>query len=178
MNPSDPRQEGEAFVRLFARYEQDLRRFIFSLVLDRDAADEVFQNTSVALWRKFADFDPAQPFLPWALAFAKLEVLKHRKKGRRGRFVMGDGLIDRLADERAAEADELDTRRRALRDCLAKLPDEQRSLVRRRYASSETVAALAQQVGRTPKQLYKTLERVRAALMNCVNRAVTDGGAA
>ncbi|MBI1371502.1 MAG: sigma-70 family RNA polymerase sigma factor [Phycisphaera sp.] len=170
----DTPHQTETFLRLFAKHEQDVRRFLFSLLLDREATDEAFQNTSVALWRKFGEYDAAQPFVPWALAFARLEALKQRDRARRGRLVLNEGLIERLADERAAEQDETESRRRAMRDCLDKLPDTQRQLVRRRYATTETVAALAEQLGERPKRLYKQLERIRAALMDCVNQALAE----
>ena len=66
----------ELLVRLLSRHQEDLFRYIFALLPHEEDARDVLQETSVALFRKFEDYDPAKPFLAWAFRFAYLEVLK------------------------------------------------------------------------------------------------------
>jgi RNA polymerase sigma-70 factor, ECF subfamily len=33
-------------------------------------AEDIVQQTAIALWEKFDAYDPAQPFTPWACRFA------------------------------------------------------------------------------------------------------------
>ena len=47
----------EAFLRLFTRFEGNLRAYVASLLPTREGVDDVTQESSVVLWRKFADFD-------------------------------------------------------------------------------------------------------------------------
>ncbi|MGI9241870.1 MAG: sigma factor, partial [Verrucomicrobiales bacterium] len=56
----------EAFVRLFAHYEPDLRRFIRSLLPTATDTDEVLQQTAIVIWRKFDQYDPETNFMKWA----------------------------------------------------------------------------------------------------------------
>lgn len=81
--PSPPDQE--QFVRLFAQYEGNVRAFVTSLLPNWEGVDEVMQETSIVLWRKFDEFDPDRPgskFTDWAFMIARYEVLKYRRKRR------------------------------------------------------------------------------------------------
>ncbi len=54
----DPRQY-ERFVSLFAQVHDNLFAYIFSLLPHWPDAEDVFQQTSLVLWRKFGSFQPA-----------------------------------------------------------------------------------------------------------------------
>ena len=54
-------------------------RFILSMHPNEEDARDILQETSVALCRKIEEYDPDQPFLPWAFGFAYLEVLKQAR---------------------------------------------------------------------------------------------------
>ena len=62
-----------------------------------DAAEDVFGETSVVLWREFAKFRPAADFAPWALAIAFNQVRKWRHQRERDRLVFSDALIAAVA---------------------------------------------------------------------------------
>lgn len=56
------------------------------------------------------------------------------------------------------------------RDCLSRLPDDQRQLVRGYYFDDETIDALATRLGRGSDAIYKSLQRIRQALHQCIER--------
>ena len=69
----------DAFLRLFTRFEGNLRAFVTSLPPTRKRVDDVMQESSVVLWRKFSEFDQTGAtcdFLAWAFMIARYEVLK------------------------------------------------------------------------------------------------------
>ncbi len=51
---------GEAFARLFAENQRRIFAFILTLLPSREDAEDVFQDVSVVLWRKSAQFDTGQ----------------------------------------------------------------------------------------------------------------------
>ena len=67
---SPPRLQKDSFIELFNAAQPDLSRYVYSMVRDRDAVDDVMQDLAVALWKKFDDYDPDRPFLPWSSASA------------------------------------------------------------------------------------------------------------
>ncbi len=85
----------ELLVRLLTRHQEELFRYIFSLLPHEEDAKDVLQETSVALYRKFADYDPERPFLAWAYSFAHLEVLKQRERNSRGTRLWSQELVER-----------------------------------------------------------------------------------
>jgi RNA polymerase sigma-70 factor (ECF subfamily) len=170
-----PGHETERFVRLFAAGQSEVLRYILALVPDINDAQEVLQETAVDLWKKFDQYDPGYPFVPWACRFAYFQVLKFREQqGRQRRFLSLEA-IDQLAAERPEENAVLEDRRHALATCLKLLSDADRLMVEERYSQRMPVTRLSEVTGRNVSTLYKALERVRRRLFECVNRRLKPG---
>ena len=171
----------ERFVALFAQAQPAIFGYILSLVPHWSDAEDVMQQVSVTLWRKFDEFDPDAPgssFVRWACVVAKHAVLNHLKKARRSRLVFSDDLIELMAAEGEQDVELLAQERRALAGCLQKLSKRQRQVLEACYGRSATVKQLAEALGRTPNSLYKMLGRIRDGLLQCVERTLTAGGEA
>ena len=166
----------ELLVRLLSRHQEELFRYIFALLPHEEDARDVLQETSVALFRKFEEYDPAKPFLTWAYRFAYLEVLKQRERSRRGTRLLSVDLIARLAREREQEEPILLARLQALELCLEKLPPADQDLIRQRYQGQAVTDDLARQLGASRRTLFRELDRIRRLLHDCINRrlAATD----
>jgi RNA polymerase sigma-70 factor (ECF subfamily) len=68
----------------------------------------------------------------------------------------------------------LSLRAEKLRDCVAKLPPEQRASLTRYYNDEESVDSIALREGRTPDAVYKMLQRTRRVLLECVERGLRN----
>ena len=143
------------FVRLLTQYENDIHRYVLSLVFHPSGADDVMQNVAVLLWKKFAQYDPSRPFLPWAFRFAYFEVLKHRQKTRFSSSFFGEELIEKLA---------------------ANYEDEHDIMAALRYGSKETIQEAAKRLAISVFKLYHSLDRIRRNLMVCINRTLIKEG--
>jgi RNA polymerase sigma-70 factor (ECF subfamily) len=165
-----PGHDTERFVRLFAAGQSEVLRYILALVPDIDDAHEVLQETAVDLWRKFDQYDPDYPFVPWACRFAYFQILKFREQQARRRRFLSLEAIDLLAAERPEESGVLEDRRHALATCLKLLSESDRLIVEQHYSRRMPVVQLAEVTGRNLAALYKTLERLRRRLFECVNR--------
>ncbi len=75
--------EVENLVLLLTQHQDALFRYIYSLVTREADARDILQETSVALFRKWDQYDTARPFLPWAYRFAYFQVQKLREKSAR-----------------------------------------------------------------------------------------------
>jgi RNA polymerase sigma-70 factor (ECF subfamily) len=170
-----PGHETERFVRLFAAGQSEVLRYILALVPDIDNAQEVLQETAVDLWKKFDQYDPHCPFVPWACRFAYFQVLKFREQQARQRRFLSLEAIEQIAAERPAESAVLEDRRHALALCLKLLSDSERLMVEQRYSRRMPVAQLSEVTGRNISTLYKALDRVRRRLFECVNRRLKLG---
>ena len=162
----------EAFLAHFSRGQPQVQAFIRSLVHDRTSADDVFQATSLALWRKFSTFRSDAEFVPWALGIARNEVLHHWRSRRRDRLVFSEAVLTQLADVALSVANEVDPRQEALEACIEKLPERQRQLVALFYGQQIPAETIAVSWDRTVHAVYKALKVMRRNLMDCVDRTL------
>jgi RNA polymerase sigma-70 factor (ECF subfamily) len=156
------------FVCLLLRHQNALLRYLLPLVGNLDDAQDVLQQTALALWQKFDQYDPGRPFLPFAKRFAYNEVLMHHRKKRRYKFLTRE-LIETLVEQQ--EEDLSAQRRLALQGCLEMLPETDRLLLDERYSESgKTIQQLASDTGQKANVLYKALARIRRQLLDCVSQ--------
>lgn len=170
--PPTPPLTHQQFMRLFLESERELLRYVMALVPNVSDARDIVQETAVALWQAMEKYDPAKPFIPWACRFALNEARMHlRTESRRRRLIDED--VAAMLDERRVElAASLDARREHLRNCLSRLPEDQRRLVRGYYFDEESIDALAGRFGRGAEAIYKSLQRIRQALHQCIERKI------
>jgi RNA polymerase sigma-70 factor, ECF subfamily len=164
------------FVALLAAHGRVVYSYIMTLMIDHDATQEVYQETSLTLWQKFDEFQRHTNFVAWARRIAYFEVLKYRQNCRRDRLRFNSDLLHTLAEERAANEGVLQAYRAALPDCVAKLPLSDWQLIEQRYAGEETIQDIACRIGRPANTLYKALERIRRTLLKCMEEAVAARG--
>jgi RNA polymerase sigma-70 factor, ECF subfamily len=174
--PADDERQDQ-FIRLFTANGPAIRGFVRSLVPTRDDAAEVMQEVAVVLWRKFAEVGE-DDFRRWAFGVARLQVLTWKRDKARDRHVFRSDVIELLADQSNESADALEEQRDALETCLKKLPTRRRALVLQAYTPGVKINDLASRMGRTPMALYKELQRIREALIDCTRRVLAEGGLA
>lgn len=164
---ADATTDHERFTRLFLSHEPDILRAILPFVPHRADAREVLQETAVALWRAFADYDPERPFAAWAYGFARIEVLRFLRGANRRRQLTERAAAALMGtrDEMSAELGEQEVH---LRACLDRLPAAHRALIEGYYLHDRPVEGLSRDAGRTADAVYKTLQRARRALAECV----------
>jgi RNA polymerase sigma-70 factor, ECF subfamily len=171
----DTANNQEDFVRLFSKYEGNVRAFTSSLLPTWEGVDEVMQQTSLVMWRKSDQFNCSgeeKSYLDWAFTIARYEVLKYRRKWATDRLVFSEDVYQLLAEEAAEVAVEQSARERALKGCLLKLQPAQRSLIQTSYADGVSIKDAAEIVGRTPTGLYKALARIRKHLHKCIQTTI------
>lgn len=167
-----PDAEHEALLRQFVAEERRLLRFILQYVPSVPDARDILQESLVTMWAKRAEFDPAREFLPWICGIARHKVREFWRRQARWQ-AFGDTDLMTVIDSRREElAPELALRAEKLRDCLARLPADQRAQLESYYEGEEPVEAIALRAGRTPEAIYKMLQRMRRTLLDCVERGL------
>lgn len=161
--------QDEQFAQLFARYHRVLFGYLMTTLGSPADAEEVLQETCVILWREHHRFVPGTNFVNWAVTIAQNQVRKFRRTRARSRLLPAEELLDQIADE-AATVDLQEARRLALDECLKRLSDHDRYLVREAYADDLTKKALAERLGRPANTVYKALNRIRLQLLGCIER--------
>ena len=164
------------FLVRFAPCQSRLYRFIARLVPNRADAEDLFQRTSLEGWRQRGSFQQDRELFHWLCGIARNQVRNYYRSARTAPLRLDPDVIDQLADiQMRQDGDEL-ARHAALTRCLEQLPDAHRELVSAYYAREQTVEALADTRARTPDAIYKSLQRIRAALFECIRRRLEAEG--
>ncbi len=166
--PEDPAAAQQRFLSLFLRSEREIYRYVATLVPNVSDAEDIVQQTALALWEKFEAYDPNQPFTPWACRFALNKARHWCERRQRWRALLDRGLAEELVQRRQELQPELERRLRHLEACLGQLPPRQRLLVEGYYYERQGVESLADRSGSTVAATYKMLQRIRHALQRCV----------
>ena len=161
----------QRFLSLFLRSEREIFRYVALLVPNVADAEDIVQQTALALWEKFDAYDRSQPFTPWACRFALNKAKQWIERRQRWLALLEGGLAEELAQRREELRPEMETRLKHLESCLGKLPQEQRSIVEGYYYRRDGIEKLAEHSGRTIAATYKTLQRIRQALQVCIENA-------
>ena len=149
----------------------DLILFAKSIVGEHAAAQDVVQDSLVAAWRNFSDFERNRDFGAWVRGMIRFKAVDWFRK--RGREPVGELETSRLETElrnwqsaRAAGIGTLEV----LEICLEKLPDKLGAAVHRFYFHEETSEEAARILGISATTLRKRIERARGLLRQCLDR--------
>lgn len=160
----------EEFMRRFLKCQRGLLRYVMYFVPNAHDARDIVQNTAISLWKKHDQYDPAEPFMPWACRFALNELKLFMRTDQRWKHFLDEETVNFLAGRRQEMSGELDERRIHLRECLRKLPKVQQTVVEEYYFNDVSVERLAESSRRSVEAIYKSLQRIRSALSQCVQR--------
>ena len=175
MSPTENERHDE-FLRLFTVHGPAIRLYVRSLLPTREDAREVMQEVALVLWRKFGVYETGDDFRKWAFGVARYEVLAYARDKARDRHVFGDEVLELLAREAEQESDRGLAQREALESCLKKLPAAQRALLDAAYAPGARIDQIAATAGRKAMAVYKTLHRIRLALIACTREVLLKEG--
>lgn len=158
------------FMKLYTQSVPILRSFLRKLLPDWQDVDEVMQNTSLILWKKFDQYEPGTEFSKWACVIGRYEVLRYKRSKARDRHFFGDELLELLSEEIVESNEKFENERKALQVCLKKLDEKQKKITLSAYSGQANIKQVAELYGRTATAMYKALKRIRNNLMSCIKK--------
>ena len=160
------------FVQRLTACQSAMYAFIVSLLGGANDADDVLQETNMKLCRRWSQYDRDQPFLRWAYAFARFEVMAYRKSKQRSRLVLDNTLVATIAGELEESSENADSRLKLLEVCLKRLNARQRELIFARYGRGEAVRDIAARLSRPENAMAALFYRLRKILADCVQSLI------
>lgn len=160
---------------LMTQHQRRIYGYIYTLLPNRQAAEDVLQEASLVICEKFHEFKSGTDFVAWAFQVAYWEVRRARQKYARSKLVFGEEALEAVAATAVELAPEMDVRHEALQLCLKKLHPRDREFILLRYERGHGVEEAAKRAGRSMFAAYKALARIRKLLFDCVtNRINTE----
>lgn len=162
--------------KLFLQHQKDVFAYILTLIPNRNDAEDVYQQTCLALLEKQSEYDLNQEFFPWACGFALNEVRRFRRVHYRERVHLDDAVIEALASVQFKSSKQIHDRLDLLMECLDKLPPDKHDLLMQSYSYQGRLVELAKWLRIEIDTLYKRLERIRKSLFECIERGQESPG--
>ncbi|HMB62434.1 MAG TPA: sigma-70 family RNA polymerase sigma factor [Eudoraea sp.] len=155
---------------LIGKHNQRLSSFIYSKVLDRDIAEDIFQDTFIKVIKTLrkGSYSEEGKFLPWVMRIAHNLIIDHFRKNRRmPKFEGGDDFNifsvigdDRLNAEKQLIKDQIDSDLGLL---IEELPEDQKEVLVMRIYKDMSFKEISENTG---VSINTALGRMRYALIN------------
>ncbi len=157
-----------------------LTAYVWSLLGNRSAADDLVQETFLIAYQKRDSFVPGTNFGGWLRTIARNLTLAYCKKNARHPLVSHDESMERLdrlaanEEERSADPEFAEQRSACLQECLARLTATVRRLLDLRYGAAWSLEKIARATGKNLSAVNVSLFRARAALEKCVKAKLLE----
>ncbi len=160
----------KALETLINRHNQRITSFIYSKVLDKDVAEDIFQDTFIKVIKtlKRGSYSEEGKFLPWVMRIAHNLVIDHfRKNKRMPKFEGSDDFNifsvikdDKLNIEKQIIKDQIES---DLTHLIDELPDDQKEVLIMRIYKDMSFKEISEN---TDVSINTALGRMRYALIN------------
>ncbi|MBN8916394.1 MAG: sigma-70 family RNA polymerase sigma factor [Rhizobiales bacterium] len=163
------RADREAFGRLFRHFAPRVKSYLVRNGLSANAAEELAQETLLTVWRKAAYFDPTRAAAStWIFTIARNLSIDLKRRERYGDTYQAEAHEDEV-DETSGETILMTAEREArVRAALAKLSEEQATIVRLSFFQEKPHSQIAQELGiplgTAKSRVRLALNRLRALL--------------
>jgi RNA polymerase sigma-70 factor (ECF subfamily) len=152
--------DAAAYRTLLAALAPHLRAFFRRRLRGTDDAEDLVQETMIAIHAKRASYDPALPFTAWLHAIARYKLIDHLRRSRVRRTLP---LEDASAVFAESDADAA-AARRDVEALLARLPERRRALVRDVKIEGLSTAEAAAKSGMSESAVKVGVHRALKAL--------------
>jgi RNA polymerase sigma-70 factor (ECF subfamily) len=163
----------DAFIRLFEHYAPRIKSFLIKGGTDPEQADELAQETMLAVWQRAATYDPAKSGAgTWIYTIARnkrIDALRART-ARGGPTLSADTLFA-LPDTSATQPDDAlaaEQESHIVSAAMADLPPEQAEILYKSFFENKTHSEIAAEsgipLGTVKSRIRLALERLRHKL--------------
>jgi RNA polymerase sigma-70 factor (ECF subfamily) len=161
---------GQCFVRLYTGIQRRLFGYVLSHIPNPSDAEDIVQETIVAMWSRFSEYEPGTNFAAWALCVARYQILTYRKKRTGKGRIFSEQAIEVIQNLAESTGDQEQERQKSLQFCLDKLGEKERKILYFRYEIGATLRTVSEQVNMNINTLYSVLNRIHILLLNCIRK--------
>ncbi len=159
-----------ALEQLIHRHKQRIYRFIYSKVMDRDTAEDIFQDTFIKVIKTLKNnkYNEEGKFLPWVMRIAhNLVIDSFRKSNRMPKFNNTDkfDIFSVLSDDSLNAENQIITEQiyADIKELVQLLPQNQKEVLKMRIFKDMSFKEISEITG---VSINTALGRMRYALIN------------
>jgi len=163
------RRDRDAFIRLFEYFAPRIKSFMMKGGMAPDAADDLAQETMLAVWQKAAQYDPRKAAAStWIFTVArnkKIDVLRRRARQEpyaADPLTVAD--VSQRPDEYAGRRKDI----REMADAIDSLPPEQADMIRKAFFEEKSHSDIAAEenlpLGTVKSRIRLALDKLRGSM--------------
>ena len=167
------RGDKDAFDDIFDLYSGLMLRTAYSIVKDRDIAEDAVQNALIQAWQHLPNLRETGALRSWLLRIVVNQCISFKRRLARSRMFLYQSFSEQethLASQIADDAKGRLERGWDLAQAVEKLPAKQQNVIALHYYQGMTLPAISQRLQISENTLKK---RIQAALSN-LRRALRD----
>ncbi|MFH2037138.1 MAG: sigma-70 family RNA polymerase sigma factor [Candidatus Zixiibacteriota bacterium] len=157
-----------AYGRLVMKYQKRLFRFLFLILRQKDATEDIMQEAFVKGYLALASFEPDKPFYPWIATIARNQALNYIKKDAR-EIPAGEleDYIESIPDKTANAIDNLinSENNKKLASAVMSLPEQYRTVFVLRMMEKLSYEEISEKLKISPGTVDSRLFRARQKLV-------------
>lgn len=155
-----------AFERLMVRDAPRVVRFAMSQGLGADDANDVAQDTFVALYRNLHRYDPARPYDTWLFAIARNKLRDFFRRRVVLKWIGAEETLERTAAETPSPEQEVAAKQRlaGLEHAISRLPEGLRTPLILASIEGLALAEIGEIMGISAKAVEVRIYRARRSL--------------
>ena len=176
MDNKDKSIEHKRFVSLLVPNQTRIQAFIITLIPNINDAEDIYQETVSLMWDKIDTFEEGTDFVAWAVTIAKYKILEFRSKLTRAKVHFTDQTHNILEAAATSQLSGVNDRLEALKNCLQKLPEKEKDLLRMRYELDLSFHKISQRVGKTSPAIHRTMSIILSKLTICIKNGLRQEG--
>ncbi|MCD6296824.1 MAG: sigma-70 family RNA polymerase sigma factor [Deltaproteobacteria bacterium] len=162
------------FVHLLTANQHRIYAYILSVLANSSDADDVMQEATTVMLRKFGEFQPGTDFVAWGMTIAHYSILSFKNKQKRT-VRLSDEAIKTIETDAGEVLKKSDFRMDSLKQCILKLVMRDRQLIKMRYYHEFSIKSIAERVGMNIRSIYRDFARIHEALLRCIQRKLAGG---
>ena len=159
-----------SYIRLLTANYVRIKSFIYSMLPNEADADDVMQEASIIMWKKFDSYVPNTDFTAWAVTIAKYKVLEFRRKNYSDNVMLDSQVLELLAKDNLNIFEQAEERTEILMECVNSLPEGDRDFIKLKYSHGLTLKKLANSFGLSVTSAFRNSARIHGLLQSCVQR--------
>ena len=156
----------DAFNDIFDRYSGLMLRTAYSILKDRDSAEDAVQNAFIQAWQHLPSLRETGALRPWLMRIVVNQCISSKRRLARSRMFLSQAFSEQEALEASQVADDARGRLEGnwdLAQAVVRLPAKQQNVIALHYFQGMALPEMSQRLQVSENTLKK---RVQAALSN------------
>lgn len=172
-----PQSRSEEVAQKWTQCLPPIAAYVRSITHNFHDAQDILQEISIVVVRKYGEYDASRPFIAWVIGIARNEVLAHRRRMSLQASLFDDATLEHISQAFADSGDKLNVLAEALEACVKRVPEKSRRLLQLRYVDDLRYEQMAEALDASVTSIKVAMHRLRAGLRACIERHPAARGA-